>query len=58
MDRGFCKLERIKDMIQEKERLVEIPKEFGDKALDKLRYLQAFMCENISYVHWFRKMVF
>jgi putative transposase len=38
--------------------LVEIPKEFGDKALDKLRYLQAFMCENISYVHWFRKMVF
>jgi putative transposase len=38
--------------------LVEIPKEFGGKALDKLRYLQAFMCENISYVHWFRKMVF
>ena len=33
--------------------LVEIPKEFGNKALDKLRYLQAFMCENISYVHWF-----
>jgi putative transposase len=38
--------------------LVEIPKEFGSKALDKLRYLQAFMCENISYVHWFRKIVF
>jgi len=38
--------------------LVEIPKEFGDKALDKLMYLQAFMCENISYVHWFRKIVF
>jgi IS4 transposase len=38
--------------------LVNIPKEFGDKALDKLRYLQAFMCENISYVHWFRKIVF
>ena len=38
--------------------LVEIPKEFGDKALDKLRYLQDFMCENISYVHWFRKIVF
>ncbi|NJK63218.1 MAG: IS4 family transposase [Synechococcaceae cyanobacterium SM2_3_1] len=37
--------------------LVEIPKEFGDKALDKLRYLQAFMCEQISYVHWFKKMV-
>jgi putative transposase len=38
--------------------LVDIPKEFGSKALDKLRYLQAFMCENISYVHWFRKIVF
>lgn len=38
--------------------LVNIPKEFGDKLLDKLRYLQAFMCENISYVHWLKKLVF
>ncbi|AOX00992.1 hypothetical protein BJP34_30880 [Moorena producens PAL-8-15-08-1] len=38
--------------------LVNIPHEFGSKLLDKLRYLQAFMCENISYVHWFDKMVF
>ncbi len=38
-------------------RLVEIPEEFGCKILDKLRYLQAFMCEKISYVHWFRKMM-
>ena len=38
--------------------LVEIPKEFGSKLLDKLRYLQAFMCGNISYVHWFEKLVF
>ena len=38
--------------------LVKIPKEFGNKLLDKLRYLQAFMCENISYVHWFQKLVF
>jgi IS4 transposase len=37
--------------------LVEIPKEFGSKILDKLRYLQAFMCENISYLHWFRTIV-
>jgi IS4 transposase len=37
--------------------LVEIPKEFGGKILDKLRYLQAFMCENISYLHWFRKIM-
>ena len=38
--------------------LVNIPKEFGDNLLDKLRYLQAFMCENISYVHWLQKLVF
>jgi IS4 transposase len=38
--------------------LVKIPKEFGNKLLDKLRYLQAFMCENISYVHWLQKLVF
>ena len=37
--------------------LVNIPKEFGSKMLDKLRYLQAFMCENISYLHWFRRIV-
>lgn len=38
--------------------LVEIPISFGSKPLDKLRYLQAFMSENISYVHWFKKLVF
>jgi putative transposase len=38
--------------------LMDIPKEFGHKILDKLRYLQAFMCEKISYVHWFREIVF
>ena len=38
--------------------LVTIPQEFGYKLLDKLRYLQAFMSENISYVHWFKKLVF
>jgi IS4 transposase len=37
--------------------LVEIPKEFGCKMLDKLRYLQAFMCEQISYLHWFKKIM-
>ena len=31
--------------------LTEIPQEIGSKALDKLRYLQSFMNENISYVH-------
>lgn len=38
--------------------LTEISEEIGDKALDKLRYLQSFMNENISYVHWFRRMSF
>ena len=38
--------------------LVEIPSETGKKLLDKLRYLQAFMCEKISYVHWFNELVF
>lgn len=37
--------------------LVKIPQEFGKTLLDKLRYLQAFMCEQISYVHWFQKLL-
>jgi putative transposase len=32
--------------------LVETPKVFGNKPIEKLRYLQACMCHNISYVHW------
>lgn len=38
--------------------MIDIPQEIGKKALDKLRYLQSFMNENISYIHWFRKMSF
>ena len=38
--------------------LIEIPQEIGVKTLDKLRYLQAFMNENISYIHWFRRLSF
>ena len=38
--------------------LTEIPEEIGNKALDKLRYLQSFMSENISYINWFRRMSF
>jgi len=37
--------------------LVETPKYLGFKLLDKLRYLQAFLCEQISYVHWFKKIL-
>jgi IS4 transposase len=38
--------------------LTEIPKEIGSKALDKLRYLQSFMNEKVSYINWFRHMSF
>lgn len=38
--------------------LLEIPKDLGGKLLDKLRYLQAFMRTEISYIHWFGKIVF
>ena len=37
--------------------LIEIPQELGKTILDKLRYLQAYMCQEISYVHWFRKNI-
>ncbi|MBE9194486.1 IS4 family transposase [Synechocystis sp. LEGE 06083] len=37
-------------------KLLVIPKEAGTTMLDKLRYLQAFMCEKISYVHWLREL--
>ncbi len=37
--------------------MLKIPTEFGKSLLDKLRYLQAFMCQKISYVHWFRELV-
>jgi len=39
-------------------KLLEIPREAGKTMLDKLRYLQAFMCEKISYVHWLKELVF
>ena len=38
--------------------LTEIPEEIGSKALDKLRYLQSFMNEKVSYINWFRHMSF
>ena len=37
--------------------LVEIPQIWGDKLLDKLRYLQACMCQKISYVHWMESIL-
>ena len=32
--------------------LLEIPQQWGNTLLDKLRYLQACMCQKISYIHW------
>lgn len=36
--------------------LTEISEEIGNKALDKLRYLQSFMNEKVSYINWFKRM--
>lgn len=37
--------------------LVTIPKIFSKSLLDKLHYLQAFMCQKISYVNWIDEML-
>jgi putative transposase len=37
--------------------LVEIPQIWGSKLLDKLRYLQACMCQETSYVHWMESIL-
>lgn len=37
--------------------LVSIPKQWGNKILDKFRYLQACMCQQISYVHWMENIM-
>ena len=31
--------------------LISIPAQWGNKLLDKIRYLQACMCHKISFVH-------
>ena len=33
--------------------LISIPAQWGNKLLDKIRYLQACMCQKISFVQWF-----
>ena len=38
--------------------LISIPQQWGNKLLDKFRYLQACMCQKISYVHWFEEIMF
>ena len=36
--------------------LIEIPQQWGQKLIDKLRYLQACMCQEISYIHWMTQL--
>ena len=38
--------------------LISIPAQWGNKLLDKIRYLQACMCQKISFVHWFEELMF
>jgi len=38
--------------------LISIPAQWGNKLLDKIRYLQACMCQKISCVHWFEELMF
>jgi len=38
--------------------IISIPEEWGNKLLDKFRYLQCCMCQKISDVHWFEEMTF
>jgi putative transposase len=38
-------------------KLIEIPSEWGNKLLDKLRYLQACMCQQISHIHWMERIM-
>jgi putative transposase len=40
--------------------LISIPAQWGvgNKLLDKIRYLQACMCQKISLVHWFEELMF
>ena len=38
--------------------LIDIEEGFGKSLLNKLRYLQSFICQHISDVHWFREIVY
>jgi putative transposase len=37
--------------------LIEIPEMWGDKLLDKLRYLQGCMSQEFSYIHWIDRIL-
>ncbi len=37
--------------------LVTVPKAWGEKLLDKLRYLQCCMNQELSYVHWLERLL-
>jgi putative transposase len=37
--------------------LLSVPKMWGVKLIDKLRYLQCCMCQEVSFVHWLGKLL-
>ncbi len=37
-------------------KLVKVAPEFDENLLFKLHYIQTFMHENISYIHWFERL--
>jgi putative transposase len=37
--------------------ILSVPKMWGTKLIDKLRYLQCCMCQEVSYVHWLGKLL-
>jgi putative transposase len=37
--------------------LIDIPKQWGNKLIDKIRYLQACMNKEISYIHWMQNVM-
>jgi transposase len=55
---NFFKDKAVEHLLGEGVKAEELNDDKLGRVMDKLRYLQAFMCENISYVHWFRKIVF
>ena len=49
-------LTSMRDLFQMILQVIEIPQQWGQKLIDKLRYLQACMCQEISYIHWMTKL--
>jgi putative transposase len=59
MDRGFCSLERIRELQSEKDKyfVLRLKNNIKLEMLENGNSLVAFMCEKISYVDWFNELV-